>query len=81
METKAIVEILIVETDGITTAQRSRGLGYSVVPLFYESLPAKVEVWQGSPRDVLKHMNDPGFQPPLTLSELCFHVEKLDQEK
>jgi|LauGreDrversion4_2_1035121.scaffolds.fasta_scaffold344907_2 hypothetical protein len=61
METKAIVEILIVETDGITAAQKSRGLGYSVVPLFYESLPAKVEVWQGSPRDVLKHMNDPGF--------------------
>ena len=39
-----------------------------------------VEVWQGTPRDVLKHMNDAGFQPPRTDCQVHFKVNRLGED-
>lgn len=74
IETKAIVEIIIVEKDILKGTTRTRGIGYSTVPLFYNDMPTEVEVFEGSPRDVLKYLGQPGAEPPKTDSILHFQV-------
>ena len=80
LETKAVVEVVIVETDVLSGTSRTRGVGYAVVPLFYDQMPKQVQVLQGSPRDILKHLGDTGFEPPKTDSVLEFEVSMLGKD-
>jgi hypothetical protein len=81
IDTKAVVEVILIEHDILKSTHKSKGLGYAVVPLFYEELPPEVDLWRGSPRDVLKHMNDIGHEPPRADSVLNFEVRKLPTQK
>ena len=38
------------------------GIGYAVIRMFIADLPVSVEIYKGTPRDVIKH-SDPGFEP------------------
>ena len=76
-ETKAVVEVILNEFDVLHSVHRARGVGYGVIPLFYDDIPEEIDLWKGSPRDVLKHMNDVGHEPPLSNSKLSFMVKKL----
>jgi len=35
-DTKAVVEVILIEHDVLKSTHKARGLGYGVVPLFYE---------------------------------------------
>ncbi len=39
-------------------------MGYSIAPLFYEELPVSLEVYKGTPREVLKNSFDDAYQAP-----------------
>lgn len=79
-ETKAIVEVIIIECDIVKSTKKPRGVGYTIVPLFYEDLPLSVEIFKGSPRDVIKSVNDPGYQPPHSGSILYYEFKPLDKQ-
>jgi len=61
IETKAIIEAIIIEVDTKKNNRRLHSVGYGVAPLFYAELPISVEIFKGSPREVIKNANDPGF--------------------
>ena len=75
LETKAIVEALIIECNIVKNTRKPRGLGYGVVPLFFEDLPLSVELLKGSPRDVIKSVADPAYQPPTSGPILYFEMK------
>ena len=64
VQTKAIIEILILETDSKKGIKKVHGAGYCIAPLFYEDIPVTLEVYKGTPREVLKNSFDDAFQPP-----------------
>lgn len=76
-ETKAVVEAIVIEHDVLKSTHRSRGIGYGVIRLFNNGDAKEIDLWKGSPRDVLKHMNDLGHEPPLSDSKLSFEVRNL----
>jgi hypothetical protein len=61
IETKAVVEVIIIEAEMQSNVRKQKGVGYAVVPLFYDDLPLTAEIFKGSPRDVIKNASDPGF--------------------
>lgn len=77
MKTKAITEVIIIETDILKGSTRSKGVGYAEVPLFYDEMPDHVPIYKGSPRDLLKHAGDTGYEPPITNSAISFEVKKI----
>lgn len=77
IKTKAIVEIIMIEADVIAGTQKSRGIGYAEVPLFYDDMPPEVPVFKGSPRDMMKNIGEIGYEPPVTNSVLSFEVKKV----
>jgi len=79
-ETKAVVEVIVNEYDVLKSVHRSRSVGYGVIPMFYDEVPEEIDLWRGSPRDVLKHMNEVGHEPPLSNSKLSFSVRKIPQK-
>lgn len=54
METKAVIEVLIIEVDVHKKIRKPLSVGFSVLPLFGENLPISVEIFKGSPRDVMR---------------------------
>jgi hypothetical protein len=80
IETKAVVEVVVYETDQVTSATRTFGVGYALAPLFYEQMPTEVDLWLGSPRDVLKNLSDIGFEPPKSPSVLAFSVALVKEQ-
>lgn len=76
-ETKAIVEVIVIEHDVLKSTHKARGIGYGVVPLFYDEQPKEIDLWKGSPRDILKFMNEVGYEPPRADSVLSFEVRNL----
>ena len=68
------------ETDQLKGTIKAYGVGYAIVPLFYDKLPNHVDLYLGSPRDVLKNINDLGFEPPRSLSSLSFSVKVLGED-
>jgi len=75
IETKAIIEVVIIEYDLKKSTKKPYGVGYAIAPLFYEELPVSLEVNKGSPREVLRHASDPGYQPQVTGSILYYDVK------
>jgi hypothetical protein len=61
LDTQAIVEIVLIETDR-NNKKKTYGVGYAVLRVFLNELPVSVEIFKGTPRDVIK-MSDPGFEP------------------
>ena len=76
-ETKAVVEAILIEHDVLKSTHRSKGIGYGVIRLFSDGKANEIDLWKGSPRDVLKHINDVGHEPPLSDSKLSFEVRNL----
>ena len=76
METKAVIEIVIIEHDKKKNTKRPHGVGHAVLPLFYEELPISVEVCKGSPREVIKYAKDVGYQVPVTGSIVYYDCKK-----
>jgi len=72
IETKAVVEVVVYETDQVSGSTKTFGVGYGLAPLFYDQMPTEVDLWLGSPRDVLKNLSDLGFEPPKSPSSLAF---------
>ena len=68
MKTKAIVEVIMIETDILKGSQRAKGIGYADVPLFFDNMDEYVPIFKGSPRDLLKYAGDAGYEPPVTNS-------------
>jgi len=68
MKTKAIVEVIMIETDILKGSHRAKGIGYADVPLFFDEMPEFVQIFKGSPRDLLKYAGDAGYEPPVTNS-------------
>jgi hypothetical protein len=52
-ETKAIVELILTQIDNIGKTKHY-GLGFTVVPLFVENIPTSVDIFKGTPRDLLR---------------------------
>ena len=71
-ETKAVVEAILIEQDILKSTHKSKGIGYGVIRLFSDTSNKEIDLWRGSPRDVLKHMNDIGHEPPASDSKLGF---------
>ncbi len=55
METKAIVEVIVIEIDTKKKTRKPISVGYSTLPLFVDDLPISVEIFKGSPRDVMRN--------------------------
>lgn len=73
------MEVIVIEQEvGGTNSRKPRGVGYAVVPLFYDELPLTSEILRGNPRDVLK--NDHTFQPEHTGSILYFEFKNQDKK-
>lgn len=62
IETKAVLEAVLLEQDMLQGITKTRGLGYAKLPLFYDQAPTSTELMQGGPREVIKHEKDPGFE-------------------
>ena len=67
-----MVEVILIEHDILKSTHKSKGIGYGVIRLFSDSPDQEIVLWKGSPRDVLKHMNDIGHEPPASDSKLGF---------
>ena len=61
VETKAIIEVIVIESDLKKGIKKPYGIGYCIAPLFYEEHPVSLDVYKGSPREVLKNAADPGY--------------------
>jgi hypothetical protein len=79
-ETKAVVEAILIEQDILKSTHKSKGIGYGVIRLFSDTSDKEIDLWRGSPRDVLKHMNDAGHEAPISDSKLAFEVINLGQK-
>ena len=77
IETKAILEVILLITDNLQGITKAKGQGYAKIPLFYDQMPLNVELIQGGPRDVIKHENDPGYEGVKTGSIVTFKVKQL----
>ncbi len=58
------MEVILTEENVLAGTRKSRGLGYSEVPLFFDELPHEVPVFKGSPRDMMKNASETGYEPP-----------------
>ena len=54
LETKAVIEVIIIEVDINKKTRKPISVGFSVLPLFQENLPISVEIFKGTPRDVMR---------------------------
>ena len=43
-------------------------------------MPKQAQIWLGSPRDLLKHLGDPGYEPPKADGQLHFEVKKMGKD-
>jgi hypothetical protein len=74
IETKLVLEVVLLETDQLHGITKPRGLGYAKLPLFYDQMPITIDLMQGGPREVIKHENDPGYEGQKTNSIITFKV-------
>lgn len=81
VETKAVIEVIIIEVDTKKRTKKPHGVGYAVAPLFYDELPVTIEIYKGSPREVIKNAGDPGYQPPMTGSIIYYDVKQQPPKK
>lgn len=77
LKTKAIVEVIHIETDILKNTNKAKGVGYAEIPLFYEEMPDQVPIYKGSPRDLLKYASETGYEPKITNSAISFEVKKI----
>jgi hypothetical protein len=63
LDTKAVIEVIVIEHDIQKNIRRAIGVGHAVMPLFYDELPITAEICKGSPREVMKNAGDPTIQP------------------